>query len=316
MFHQKWPAPPFSGKLRKILDRSVTPDPSKDVNEQTELPVETNARPLSPSSATPQNPPRHIREHHSFAETNSQAAFSHALHHEFNDLFFFACNKTFSGENVLFLRLVQCWKACWSLMISLNTDETRTIRQCADIDTECPLRRKVFSVAVEMYYDFINPSTARRLLLNLEYGLAAPLETVLGDAARTIPTGIEHERATAVAPFVTPDGQEDMAGYSHLLGLWWDLVSNTDESSNNNNEENLHEKPLPALPNNTSPTHSFHLLKMESRVSQAAVIPEAFCRDIFDKVESSVYLMVLRDTFPKYVSWRKLKDAESGNQNW
>lgn len=305
MFHQKWPTPPFSRKLRKILDRSLTPDPNKD-NEHTEIPTETTAQ---TSSSAPHQPTTHFfQEHSSLAEANSQAAFSHALSHEFNDFFFFACNKTVSGENVLFLRLVQCWKACWSL-ISLDTDKTNQQRA----DSEGLLRRKVFSVAVEMYYDFINPSTACKLLLNIEDGLAGALESVLGDAAMTISTGTEHEPAV-VAPFITPDTQEDMTDYRDLLGMWWDLVSSADETSNNSNKDHLHEKPLPALPANTATaTHSFRLLKMEFRVSQTAAIPETFCKEIFDTVESSVYQMVLRDTFPKYVSWRKLKDAESGN---
>jgi hypothetical protein len=304
MVSPKWPAPLFSGKLRKILDRSVTPDPSKDTNRQTEIPEETTPQ---TSSSIPHHPSTRLQEHHpSLTETNSYAAFSHALRHEFNDLFFFACNQTVSGENVLFLRLVQCWKACWSL-ISLDTDSNICTKR---VDAECPLRRKIFSVAVEMYYDFVNPSTACKVPLNLEYGLAATLDTVFGDAAMSIPTSVQHER-TVVAPFTVLDREDSMVGYHDLLGLWWDRASSTDETTNN--EDHLHEKPLPALPANTTTPDSFRLLKMNSRVSKTAAIPESFCKDVFDYVESSVHFMVLRDTFPKYISWCKLKDIESAS---
>jgi hypothetical protein len=265
----------------------------------------------------------------------SVAAFNHALSDEFNDLFLFACT-TLSGENVAFLRLVQRWKEASSIFgVPASTD----------------LRRQLFNVAVKMYYDFIDPATAQVVGLNVEFRVTNLLKKILGDAAQTISFSLQTAGAEHgdIAPFTDENiAAERMAGYHAMLRVVWEYIKDDAPSiipaeigggNGDNNQASTHvhvmyaERPadsavslaqyypennniiaLPDMHAQTEMTASGRptsIMHMQTGVATSVVIPDNFDINIFHDVETSVYMTVLRDTFPRYVKWKMEQGKEA-----
>ncbi|KAH8695180.1 hypothetical protein BGW36DRAFT_360887 [Talaromyces proteolyticus] len=297
MSHRKWPSSLFHRKSRKTPqpEHNLTRHPGRD---------EINLTSAAEGPIQPSTPFKELQIPLP-AGAYSRDAFMHALTHEFDQFFIFTRDVTISGETVLFLRLIQCWKAAWS-HLPVNCS-----RHGAAAHSQSQLFRKIFAVAVEMYYDFINPTTALTAPLNLDYGLANALENVLGDAADTISAGVEL-KGVVVAPFANP-GTEAFDAYQTLLSVWWDLIKSDQghadgvESSQGNQYS---DGGVGNARQGNGSIPSSRLLSMQTRVSGTAVIPTMFDMDIFNSIEDNLALLVFREIFPRYVTWRESRDRQ------
>jgi hypothetical protein len=285
-------------------------------------------------------------------DCTSIAAFNYTLSHDYNALFSFACNATLCGENVAFLRLVQRWKAAWHGLIESSTDA---------LDDTNMAWRQLFHVAVQMYHDFIDPTTAHVVGLNLEFRLTDALKDIFEPAAKTISSVVPGPENDMIAPFDIVSN-EMIAVYHTTLCMMWEYVmdyapaslpsstmdndgwnkaasdhlgiiqqvrpadsaismqrysppphkdaqeyrccNNGDNDEADVSESRYNETLMPA------PCYPTPILHMKTYVSTTIEIPQNFSVDVFNDVGNSVYLMVLRDTFPKYVQWRTLQDEQ------
>src|SRR5882762_8882999 len=110
------------------------------------------------------------------ARDYSKTAFDDVLQHHFNALLSFACQSDFSGENLVFFHLIQEWKAAWMTNRNNSPAQMTAKRRC----NKC-LQRQLFNVGVEIFYDFIDPETAR-FALNLDHSLSASLRSIFRPA--------------------------------------------------------------------------------------------------------------------------------------
>jgi hypothetical protein len=216
----------------------------------------------------------------------SKTAFDDALQHHFTALLSFACQSNFSGENLVFLHLVREWKAAW--MTNRHDFPNQTTKTCK----KC-LQRQLFNVGVEMFYDFIDPETAR-FALNLDHSLFTSLRSIFKPAV--IAMRIPRNR-NIIAPFSDIDFESNevnyasttfLSSFSRYFHVEW-------ACSPSIRGDEVHCTKEMVITNKS-------MLELKTSVPTDIKILESFGPSVFDDVANSVYLTVFRDTFPKFVN--------------
>jgi hypothetical protein len=217
----------------------------------------------------------------------SKTAFDDALQHHFTTLLSFACHSNFSGENLVFLHLVREWKAAW--MTNRNDFPNQTIAKTCQ---KC-LRRQLFNVGVEMFYDFIDPETAR-FALNLDHSLFTSLRSIFKPAVIAMRIS---ENRNIIAPFNAIDFESNEVNYASTTFLssfsryfhveWACSPSIRGCEVHCTREMVITDKSM---------------LELKTSVPTDIKILESFGPNVFDDVANSVYFIVFRDTFPKFVN--------------
>lgn len=213
----------------------------------------------------------------------SIASFEEAMSTNSSPLLHFAVNKDFSGENIMFLTHIRNWKAAWGRLNGKQGEELSY------------QRRHLFNVGVEIHATFVNIETAQ-LAINIESGVQEGLAAIFGEAAKLIDLP---GSANVITPFAQP-ATPVIGGQSiSTTSLSRPSTANTSEGAT-----------LPASLSeaSTSYTHNDILLRclgdivtIDPRVPPDVEIPDGFDASVFDQAEHSIKMLVLRDTWPKYV---------------
>jgi hypothetical protein len=270
----------------------------------------------------------------------SIAILNHTLADQFNLFFSFACNASLSGENVAFLRLVQRWKEAWNMLGEPAVTDF-VWRQLFNVAVQMyhdfidPATAQVVGLNLEfglsdMLKEILG-NAAQTIPLSLEtagaeHGVVAPFNDNdvsgkrMAEYHNTLFAFWEYVKD--YTPFVIPASSSNTNGHgsnnqanSHVNAMSHETPADSAISlaqyspqpvhgNNNNNNNTLlpqgtHEQTLM-----TASRYPMSIMHMQTRVLPDTVIPENFTVDIFDNIETSVYLMVLRDTFPKYMDWK------------
>lgn len=215
----------------------------------------------------------------------SVTALEEVLSNNPSSLLNFAASKDFSGENIVFLNHIRDWKAAWV------EDSNRS-----DIPKGNELPRHLFNVGVEIYATFVNINTAQ-FPVNLEYGISRNLSNVFGQAAKLIDIP---ETANVVTPFDPPNPRSNdgisLGSFSRPSTGSTSEASTFSQGLSNTSSHNHEDILIRGLRN---------IVSIKPRLPSDLEIPNDFGASVFDAAQHSVKMLVLRDTWPKYVDAMK-----------
>lgn len=210
----------------------------------------------------------------------SKASFEETLANDPSSLLNFAASKAFSGENIKFLIHIRDWKAAW--------DEDSNPE---DFPKGDELHRHLFKVGVEIYATFVKINTAK-FPVNIESGVSHNLINVFGQAAKLIDIP---ETTNIITPFDHPaDNPRSLNEGVSLDSLARPSTASTSDASTIANSVSL-----ASFPSNHEGVEN--VINIKPRLPSDLEIPNYFSASVFDEAESSIKMLVLRDTWPKYV---------------
>ncbi|PGH12772.1 hypothetical protein AJ80_06596 [Polytolypa hystricis UAMH7299] len=248
-------------------------------------------------------------------------------------LLHYATSHAFSGENILFLLHVRDWKASWTLSRTRIFSRPYTPAQGGE------LRHNLFAVAVELYLAYVNINTAD-VPVNLESAVYRKLTDVLGHAAKVVvgnhaPTNkglrVDILSSSPVTPFAScanddgdffdtaPNSTEEPNTFSSSNATTTETRARQQQttttippSSSKTYEKMLlrSQKSIKDLTSITSNNNNLKNKKKKHRLPKDMYIPVRFDETIFDDAVASIKLLVLRDTWPKYIEYLRVKRKE------
>lgn len=215
----------------------------------------------------------------------SKASFEETLANNPSSLLNFAASKDFSGENIMFLNHIRDWKAAW--------DEDSNPK---DFPKGSELHRHLFNVGVEIYATYVNINTAE-FPVNIESAINLNLTKIFGQAAKHIDIP---ETANVITPFDHPaDNPRSLNEGTSLDSFPRPSTGGTSEASTLANS--VSQTSFPSKHEDVLLRGLKNIVTIKPRLPSDLEIPNDFSPSVLDEVENSVKMLVLRDTWPKYV---------------
>ncbi|EEH22134.2 hypothetical protein PABG_04345 [Paracoccidioides brasiliensis Pb03] len=209
----------------------------------------------------------------------SLAALEKVLDSDSPRFLHFAATHDFSGENIMFLNHVRDWKAAWGRspanmkLKKPNADEMESYR------------RHLYNVAIEIYVTYVHLFGAE-FPINIESDIYRDLKNVFMPAAMTLMKLPKRKPSQSGICPVTSD-IEATAG-SFLVQLPHD------------NDQNEQKTPAQEYEDILYRGHQ-NIINMVPRLPPNTLIPDSFNENVYDRAAASVKVLVLRNTWPKFV---------------
>ncbi|OJD17253.1 hypothetical protein AJ78_02635 [Emergomyces pasteurianus Ep9510] len=195
----------------------------------------------------------------------------------------FAATHDFSGENIMFLNHVRDWKAAWA------QSPANLKLQKANAEEIESYRRHLYNVALEIYVTYVHLFGAE-FPINIESEIYRDLKTVFMPAAMTLmrlPKRISGQ-------FSAPATPNDIETATEVFPFR--PVPDSDISLRKRTPAQEYEDILYRGHQN--------IINMVPRLPPDAIIPSAFNEYVFDDAAASVKVLILRNTWPKYVDYQ------------
>ncbi|PGH11784.1 hypothetical protein AJ79_04685 [Helicocarpus griseus UAMH5409] len=194
----------------------------------------------------------------------------------------FAATHDFSGENIMFLNHVRDWKAAWA-----QSPANLKLKQPSVEDVES-YRRHLYNVALEIYVTYVHLFGAE-FPINIESDIYRDLKSVFMPAA-TILMKLPKRKAGQNGMASTSGDIEATAGIFPLQP-----ARDSDNSIQKKTPAQEYEDILYRGHEN--------IVNMVPRLPPDTVIPDNFNENVFDDAAASVKMLILRNTWPKFVDY-------------
>ncbi|KAL2384461.1 hypothetical protein RJZ90_001941 [Blastomyces dermatitidis] len=194
----------------------------------------------------------------------------------------FAATHDFSGENIMFLNHVRDWKAAWA------QSPANLKFQKANAEEIESYRRHLYNVALEIYVTYVHLFGAQ-FPINIESEIYRDLKTVFMPAAMTL-MRLPKRRPGQLGVPATPT---DIEATADIFPIHQAPEPDSDISLRKRTPAQEYEDILYRGHQN--------IVNMVPRLPPGTVIPDTFNEHVYDAAAGSVKVLILRNTWPKYV---------------
>ncbi|OJD27016.1 hypothetical protein ACJ73_01594 [Blastomyces percursus] len=197
----------------------------------------------------------------------------------------FAATHDFSGENIMFLNHVRDWKAAWA------QSPANLKFQKANAEEIESYRRHLYNVAIEIYVTYVHLFGAE-FPINIESEIYRDLKTVFMPAAMTL-MRLPKRRSGQLSMAATPT---DIEASADTFPVHPAPEPDSDISLRKRTPAQEYEDILYRGYQN--------IVNMVPRLPPDTVIPDTFNEQVYDAAAASVKVLILRNTWPKYVDYQ------------
>ncbi|PGH34153.1 hypothetical protein GX50_03022 [[Emmonsia] crescens] len=194
----------------------------------------------------------------------------------------FAATHDFSGENIMFLNHVRDWKAAWA------QSPANLKFQKPNAEEVESYRRHLYNVALEIYVTYVHLFGAE-FPINIESEIYRDLKTVFMPAAMTL-MRLPKRKSGQIGVPATPTDIEATADVFPIQPAPDSDISLRKRTPAQEYEDILYRG------------HQ-NIINMVPRLPPDAIIPDTFNEHVYDDAAASVKVLILRNTWPKYVDY-------------
>ncbi|KAK2733608.1 hypothetical protein FQN55_003330 [Onygenales sp. PD_40] len=230
----------------------------------------------------------------------SLAALERALTGDSSAFLRFAATHDFSGENIMFLNHVRDWKAAW------EQSPANLLLHKPDSDEIDSYRRHLYNVGLEIYITYVHLFGAE-FPVNIESGIYRELKTVFMPAAMTL---MKQPKPSSQTASNTSMDIERPTGSSRGIRIW--PLNRRDAKGKN------------LSPKKRTPAQEYedilfrgheNIVNMVPRLPVDFPIPGTFNDSVYDNAANSVKMLILRNTWPKFVDYEASNRRREANRN-
>ncbi|EGC49837.1 conserved hypothetical protein [Histoplasma capsulatum var. duboisii H88] len=195
----------------------------------------------------------------------------------------FAATHDFSGENIMFLNHVRDWKAAWAQSPANLKFQKPNAEEVGNY------RRHLYNVALEIYVTYVHLFGAE-FPVNIESEIYHDLKTVFMPAAMSLMRLPKRKSAQFGVPATPTDIESTIAVFPIQPAADSDVCLR---------------KRTPAQEYEDILYRGYqNIVNMVPRLPPDAVIPDTFNEAVYDEAAASVKVLILRNTWPKYVDYQ------------
>ncbi|EER43910.1 conserved hypothetical protein [Histoplasma capsulatum H143] len=195
----------------------------------------------------------------------------------------FAATHDFSGENIMFLNHVRDWKAAWAQSPANLKFQKPNAEEVENY------RRHLYNVALEIYVTYVHLFGAE-FPVNIESEIYHDLKTVFMPAAMSLMRLPKRKSAQFGVPATPTDIESTIAVFPIQPAADSDVCLR---------------KRTPAQEYEDILYRGYqNIVNMVPRLPPDAVIPDTFNEAVYDEAAASVKVLILRNTWPKYVDYQ------------
>ncbi|EDN08602.1 predicted protein [Histoplasma mississippiense (nom. inval.)] len=195
----------------------------------------------------------------------------------------FAATHDFSGENIMFLNHVRDWKAAWAQSPANLKFQKPNAEEVENY------RRHLYNIALEIYVTYVHLFGAE-FPVNIESEIYHDLKTVFMPAAMSLMRLPKRKSAQFGVPATPIDIESTVAVFPIQP------AADSDVSLRKRTPAQEYEDILYRRYQN--------IVNMVPRLPPDAVIPDTFNETVYDEAAASVKVLILRNTWPKYVDYQ------------